>query len=237
MCRHVLSGAAPGKRDRGRLSLGGLQASEAGVRTERDSLKSCEGRGPALAQLAGRSRNAACEARGWAGPGPGSGRSKPERTGRHRPLRHSSPPFPSRLRHLFRLRSPIRSGFRGCSFSNWTQDFRSPNGRPLRRSEKDHLLGCRSVAHKLLARRPGWASGEGWAGCHPALLHGETVAFGVDIAFMPGWPDAPLTRAAVTGGAPDFEGRVARPPVATVRAAHVHGFISASSARARASRA
>jgi len=93
------------------------------VRTARDRLGSCDGRSPALAQRAGRSRSAACEARGWAGPGSGSGRSKPERTCRHRPLRHASLPLSPYFPHLFRLRSPSCFGTPEKSFHGGTEKF------------------------------------------------------------------------------------------------------------------
>jgi len=200
----------------------------------RDRLGSCDGRSPALAQCAGRSRSAACEARGWAGPGPGSGRSKPERTCRHGPLRHASRPLSPHLAHLFRLRFPSRFGSPEKFFHDRTERFGLVGTHPPHRSEKAHLPGLWLRADKLLARRPGRTGGKGRAGLDPTLLQGKAVAFGVNIALMSGRANASSSRAAVAGWASDFECRVARPLVATERTDHRHCSISASSARARA---
>ena len=75
-CRRVPSGAASGKRARGRVSPGGLRAGRVGRRRARACLEACDGRGLAVPVRAGWSRAAGRRlAQGWPGSWLASGRS------------------------------------------------------------------------------------------------------------------------------------------------------------------
>ena len=116
----------------------------------------------------------------------GSGRSKPERTCRHRTLRHTSPlllfTFLKRFSGWTLL--PLCSGFPESSFQSRTEDFFLPAP-----SEQPKLLRLGVVTHDTPCSRGHRASGKGRAQLGPALVHGTAVQAGTDLAFMPGRAD------------------------------------------------